>query len=310
VYILDSARNPSPVGLAGELYIGGDGLACGYLNRPELTAEKFVTVDPGGGAQPERLYRTGDLARWLSDGNIEFIGRMDNQVKIRGFRVEPGEIETTLAAHPALREAIVTARPGCSGALQLAAYVVCQPGRTVDSGELREFLGASLPGFMVPSHFVQLTELPLTPNGKVDRRALPPPPAPPSAGAVPGQPPRNSTETLVAGIWSEILECDQVGIDDNFFHLGGHSLLATQIVSRLSQALDVEIPVRMIFEAPTVSALARAADEARLRPLPRAETLLRREPSQAEKLLARLDGLSESEVEELLLELEENEVER
>jgi acyl carrier protein len=224
--------------------------------------------------------------------------------------VEPGEIETALAAHPALREAIVTARPDHSGTLQLAAYVVCEQGRTADSGELREFLAATLPAFMVPSHFVQLTELPLTPNGKVDRRALPPPQAPPTSGAEPGQAPRNSTESLVAGIWREILERDQVGIEDNFFHLGGHSLLATQIVSRLSQALDVEIPVRMVFEAPTIAALARAVDEAQLKPAPRMETLLRREPSQAEKLLARLDGLSESEVEELLLELEENEVER
>jgi aspartate racemase len=310
VYILDSARNPSPVGVAGELYIGGDGLACGYVNRSELSAEKFVTVDLGGGAAPERLYRTGDLTRWLPDGNIEFLGRMDNQVKIRGFRVEPGEIETALAAHPALRQAIVTARPDHSGTLQLAAYVVCEPGWRADSGKLREFLGATLPAFMLPSHFVQLTELPLTPNGKVDRRALPPPSAPPTAGAVPGQAPRNSTETLVAGIWTEILGCDHAGIDDNFFHLGGHSLLATQIVSRLSQALQVEIPVRLIFEAPTIASLARAVDEAQLQPAPRMETLLRREPSQAEKLLARLDGLSDGEVEELLLELEVNEVER
>jgi amino acid adenylation domain-containing protein len=309
-YILDSARNLAPVGVAGELYIGGDGLACGYLNRPELTAEKFVTVDLGGGAAPERLYRTGDLTRWLPDGNIEFIGRMDNQVKIRGFRVEPGEIEMALATHPALREAVVTARPDHSGALQLVAYVVSHPGRETDSGELREFLGGILPAFMVPSHFVQLTEVPLTPNGKVDRRALPAPPARPMAGAEPGQAPRNSTETLVAGIWREILGCGQVGIDDNFFHLGGHSLLATQIVSRLSQALEVEIPVRMIFEAPTIAGLARALDNAQLRPAPRMETLSRRVPSQAEKLLARLDSLSEGEVEELLLELEENEVER
>lgn len=310
VCILDSARNPVPVGVAGELYIGGDGLACGYLNRPELTAEKFVTIDPGSGAPPKCLYRTGDLARWLPDGNIEFLGRMDNQVKIRGFRVEPGEIESALAAHPAVRESIVTGRPERSGALQLAAYFVCRPGRAADSRELCEFLANTLPSFMLPSHFVQLTELPLTPNGKVDRRALPAPSAVPTPAAGPRTAPRNATENLVAGIWREILECDQLGIDDDFFHLGGHSLLATQIISRLSQALEVEIPVRMIFEAPTIASLARAVDEAQLQPASRIDSPVRREPSQAEKLLARLESLSEIEVEELLLELEGQEVER
>lgn len=298
VCILDPGRNPAPIGATAELYIGGDGLACGYLNRPELTAEKFVTVGT------ERLYRTGDLTRWLPDGNIEFIGRMDNQVKIRGFRVEPGEIETTLMTHPVVREAIVTARPDHSGTLQLVAYVLCDPCQT---GELRDFLQGRMPAYMVPSHFVPLAEFPLTANGKVDRRALPAPNVSPKPeGAAP---PRTSTETLLAGIWREILERDEVGINDNFFRLGGHSLLATQVVSRLSQALKVEIPVRMIFEAPTIAALARAIDEGALEPGGSAETGLRRAPSQAEKLLARLDDLSETEVEELLLELDENEVE-
>jgi acyl carrier protein len=298
VYILDPARNPSPIGVAGELYIGGDGLACGYLNRPELTAEKFVTI--GG----ERLYRTGDLTRWMPDGNIEFLGRMDKQVKVRGFRVEPGEIEAALMAHPEVREAIVIARPAPGGSLQLIAYARC--GESARE-ELRDFLLRRLPNFMVPSHFVAVAEFPLTPNGKVDHRALPDPLA--SAPPRPIAPPRNSTETVLEGIWREVLEREQVGIHDNFFQLGGHSLLAAQIIARISQSFDVEIPVRMIFEAPTIAELAETVDEARSRPAAHVEISLRRQPSQAEKLLARLDNLSDSEVEELLLELEENEIE-
>ncbi|HEX4122819.1 MAG TPA: amino acid adenylation domain-containing protein [Verrucomicrobiae bacterium] len=299
VYILDAARDPVPVGVPGELYIGGDGLALEYLNQPELTEEKFVTV------RGERLYRTGDLTRWMPDGNIEFLGRMDNQVKVRGFRVEPGEIEAALATHPAVRDALVVARPDPCGGLQLVAYVLCDASTAV---ELREFLLRRLPAFMAPSHFVALAEFPLTANGKVDRRALPDPSVSVSPRAT--EPPRNATETLVAGIWHSVLECEQAGIHDNFFQLGGHSLLATQIVSRLSHALEVDIPVRMIFEAPTIAELAEAVDEARLQPAPRAETAMRRQPSQAEKLLERLDDLSDSEVEELLLELEENEIEK
>jgi hypothetical protein len=299
VYILDSSLNPAPMGAAGELYIGGDGVASGYLNRPGLTAVKFVTVGD------ERLYRTGDLTRWLPDGNIEFLGRIDSQVKIRGFRVEPGEIEIALKTHPAVRDAIVIARPDSCGSLQLVAYVISDPSATKD---LREFLLRRLPTFMVPCHFVPLAEFPLTPNGKVDRRALPEPSI--SVTSAPSAPPRTATETHLAGIWREVLECGQVGIHDNFFQLGGHSLLAAQIVSRLSQAMKVDIPVRTIFEAPTIAALAEAVDAARLQPAPRAETTLRRQPSQAEKLLARLDDLSDSEVEELLLELEENEIEK
>jgi aspartate racemase len=297
VFILDKYHTPVPIGVAGELYIGGDGLALGYLNRPELTAEKFVTVGT------DRLYRTGDLARWLSGGNIEFLGRIDNQVKIRGFRVEPGEIESAIMAFPAARDAVVLARPDHSGTLHLVAYVLC------DSSEcdaLREFLKCRLPAYMVPSHLVALAEFPLTQNGKVDRRALPAPSASAKQETA-ATPPRTPTENLLAGIWREVLERDQIGIHDNFFRLGGHSLLATQIVSRISQALKAEIPVQMIFEAPTIESLARAIDDAPPQPAA-AETALRREPSQAEKLLARIDDLSDTEVEELLLELDENEV--
>jgi aspartate racemase len=305
VYILDASRNPVAEGAAGELYIGGDGVACGYVNRSELTGAKFVASPFGH----ERLYRTGDLARWLPDGNIEFIGRKDEQVKIRGFRVEPGEVEAALTSHEAVREAVVVARADHSGTKQLVGYVVLRSGAAATNLQLREFLAAQLPAFLVPSHIVPLEKLPLTPNGKLDRRALPAPEdfqtgADPTTAA-----PRNSTEILLVEIWREILQREQVGIHDNFFHLGGHSLLATQIVSRLARAIGVELPVRTLFEAPTIATLARVVEAAEGPSAQRTAINARlSQPSRAQRILDRLDELSDNEVEELLLELEEEEI--
>jgi acyl carrier protein len=249
------------------------------------------------------------LARWLPDGNIEFIGRKDEQVKIRGFRVEPGEVEAALTSHEAVREAVVVARADHSGTKQLVGYVVLRSGAAATNLQLREFLAAQLPAFLVPSHIVPLEKLPLTPNGKVDRRALPAPEdvqtgADPTTAA-----PRNSTEILLVEIWREILQREEVGIHDNFFHLGGHSLLATQIVSRLARAIGVELPVRTLFEAPTIAALARVVEAAEGPSAQRTVINARlSQRSRAQRILDRLDELSDNEVEELLLELEEEEL--
>jgi hypothetical protein len=244
--------------------------------------------------------------RWLPDGNIEFVGRKDEQVKIRGFRVEPGEIEAALTNHEAVRESVVVARPDHSGTNHLVGYVVLRPGAAVTNLQLREFLAKQFPPFMVPSHIVLLQKLPLTPNGKVNRRVLPAPEEIPTGANKPAEVPRNATETLLAQIWSEILQRDQVGIHDNFFHLGGHSLLATQIISRVARALRVELPVRVVFESPTVAGMARAVDERQL--VASADIVVRPDhPSRAQRLLEHLDELSDHQVEELLLELEEKE---
>jgi len=304
-YILDASENLVAEGAVGEIYVGGDGLACGYVNRPELNSAKFVHSPFGD----ERLYRTGDLARWLADGNIEFLGRRDDQVKIRGFRVEPGEVEAAITSHQAVREAVVVARADHSGAKQLVGYVVFQSGAVASELELREFLARQLPAYMVPSYIVRLDTIPLTPHGKLDRRALA---APKDSQASPNSeiaPPRNATEVLLLEIWREVLGRPNIGIHDNFFHLGGHSLLATQIVSRVARVFGLELPVRVVFEAPTVAAMARAAGEAGRHPAEQMLVSIRPDqPSRAQKILDRLDDLSDTEVEELLLELEEEEV--
>lgn len=304
VYILDASLNPAAQGALGELYIGGDGVARGYVNRPELTSARFL---PSPFAH-ERLYRTGDLARWLPDGNIEFIGRKDDQLKIRGFRVEPGEIESALTSHQAVREAVVVARGDGSGTKQLVGYVVLRPGGTATNLQLREFLTAQLPSFMVPSHIVALAKLPLTTHGKVDRRSLPEPREIQTGAEGTTAAPRNATEVLLLEIWREILQRDQISICDNFFHLGGHSLLATQIISRVARVLGVELPVRVVFEAPTIEALARVVQAAEHQPEARMVTAPLFGPSRAQRILDRLDDLSDNEVEELLLELEEKKV--
>jgi amino acid adenylation domain-containing protein len=252
VYVLDRGRHPVPIGIPGELWIGGDGLARGYLNRAELTAERFVTVDLGAGVH-ERLYRSGDLVRYLADGSLEFLGRLDDQVKLRGFRVEPGEIETVLLRHPDVREAAVVVRDGRRGDKELVAYVVAE--RPVAAPELRDFLRRTLPDYMVPAAFVFLDRLPLTANGKVDRRALPEPDR--TSGATTQRvEPTDELERLLVGIWEETLQVSPIGIRDDFFDLGGHSLLAVRVFARLQRRLGHSLPLATLFQAPTIEALA------------------------------------------------------
>ncbi|MBW8879229.1 MAG: amino acid adenylation domain-containing protein, partial [Acidobacteria bacterium] len=247
-----------PAGVPGELFLGGAGLARGYLDRPELTAERFVPdpFGPAEGGEPGgRLYRTGDLARYLPDGRLDYLGRLDQQVKVRGFRIELGEIEAALLAHGQVTAAVVLAREDLAGGAGLVAYVVSTDGEAPGPSDLRGFLGERLPGFMVPAAYVVLPALPLTPSGKVDRKALAklrPERVATSAGVAP----RTPTEELVAGIFAEVLGVERVGIAEDFFALGGHSLLATQVASRVRTAFGVELPVRAVFEAPTVEGLA------------------------------------------------------
>jgi amino acid adenylation domain-containing protein len=258
LYVLDSRMRPVPVGITGELYIGGAGLARGYFGRPGLTAERFVP-DPVGKTPGARLYRTGDLARWRSDGQLECLGRIDHQVKIRGFRVELGEIEAALLQHPAVREAVVTARPDASGEHMLAAYIVAIPDGDASAAELRRFLLEGLPDYMIPAFFVSLDSLPLTPNGKIDRQSLPDPE--PSRNGQPAYvPPRGPIEEAVASLWAEVLGIERVGAHDHFFELGGHSLLATQVLARVRDLFSVEAPLREFLDTPTVSGLAQLID--------------------------------------------------
>jgi amino acid adenylation domain-containing protein/non-ribosomal peptide synthase protein (TIGR01720 family) len=255
IYILDPHLNAVPVGVPGELYIGGVALGRGYINRPELTAEKFIP-DPFSRRPGGRLYRTGDLSHYAGDGNIEYLGRIDHQIKLRGFRIELGEIEAVLGQHPAVQENVVLAREDGPGQKRLVAYVVT--GQPLDSAvtALREFLKGKLPDYMVPSTFVLLEELPLTANGKVDRSRLPEPDKTRPDLEAAFVAPRNAAEELVAAIWSEVLGVERVGVYDNFFDLGGHSLLATQVISRLRGTFQVELlPLRKLFESPTVAEL-------------------------------------------------------
>ncbi|HVQ32095.1 MAG TPA: amino acid adenylation domain-containing protein, partial [Vicinamibacteria bacterium] len=254
LYVLDERLQPSALGVPGELYIGGDGVARGYLGRPELTAERFVP-DPFAGQGGRRLYRTGDLVRRLSDGRLEYLGRQDDQAKIRGFRVELGEIETALTQHPFVEAATVVARDDSSGQKRLFAYFVARADRAPSATELRAFLGERLPAYMVPSGFSRLDALPLTPNGKVDRRALPAiAPARSGLGAL--VPARTPIEAELVAVWRDVLRVPELGVHDSFFELGGHSILATQMVSRVRDSLGVELPVRRVFETPTVAGLA------------------------------------------------------
>ncbi|HEX7446278.1 MAG TPA: non-ribosomal peptide synthase/polyketide synthase [Pirellulales bacterium] len=272
VFVLDGQRQPVPIGVPGELYLGGMGLARGYLNRPDLTAERFIASpfeqsrlslrestrerDVNG---DHRLYRSGDRVRWRANGELEYLGRLDQQVKIRGFRIELGEIETHLARHPHVREAAVVARENGPGGKRLVAYIVPRHGEQNGHAELRDWLKARLPEYMLPAAFVTLDALPLTPHGKLDRRALPQPTG--AAVALHAYvAPRSSTEAALADLWAELLGVERVGIDDNFFDLGGHSLLAMQLMTRLRERFRAEIPLRRLFEEPTIARLARAID--------------------------------------------------
>jgi acyl-CoA synthetase (AMP-forming)/AMP-acid ligase II/acyl carrier protein len=260
IYLLDEEMQSVPIGVAGELYISGEGLARGYLNRPALTAERFVpnrySQQPGA-----RLYRTGDLARYRDDGRIEYLGRADTQVKVRGYRIELGEIEVVLGRQAGVKQCAVIVREEGAAGKQLVAYVVANEGASLGVRELRRSLREQLPEYMIPAAFVLLDELPLTANGKLDRRALQ------EVGELHLSlesrylAPRTAVEEILASLWSRVLEVEQVGIEDNFFELGGHSLLAMQVISRIREALQVELPLRSLFEAPTVSGMALLVQE-------------------------------------------------
>jgi len=245
--ILDAAGQLAPIGVAGELHIGGVGLARGYFNRPELTAKKFIpdlfSCEPGA-----RLYKTGDLGRYLQDGNIEFLGRMDQQLKIGGFRIEPGEIEAALRQHPAVGQCVVVAREDEAGDKQLLAYVVVAAGQPAASiGELRRFTATQLPDYMIPNAVIWLPCLPLTPNGKVDRKALPAPELGRASSDTGYIAPRTRIEKALAEIWCKVLGLKQVGIRDNFFDLGGHSFRAVRLIGEVDKSLNQKLSVAVVF---------------------------------------------------------------
>jgi amino acid adenylation domain-containing protein len=280
VYLLDKYLQPVPVGVPGEMYVGGAGVTRGYLNRPELTTERFISIpfDPPlppldkGGTQAgaslnqgktqggAKLYKTGDLARYLPNGELEYLGRIDNQVKIRGFRIELGEIEALLASHPQIWETVVLVWDDTTGDKRLVAYIVPQPEITIIIDEIRQFLKAKLPDYMVPNAFVILAALPLTANGKIDRRALPPPESG-SEASDKYVAPRTPMEEILATIWSEVLKVEKVGINDNFFELGGHSLLATKLVAQIRDRLKIELPLRQLFNSATLAELAQGIEQ-------------------------------------------------
>jgi amino acid adenylation domain-containing protein/thioester reductase-like protein len=262
MYVLDQHLRPTPVGIPGELYIGGDGVARGYLKRPELTAEKFIP-DPFSDIPGARLYKTGDLARYLPNGEIAFMGRIDHQVKVRGFRVELGEIEALLQQHPGVRECVVVVREDNPGDKRVVAYVVAQHGADVTAGDVTVFLRDKLPEYMVPSAVVLLDALPLTPNSKVDRRALPKPAVAKRDDKRTIIPPRTPLEAQLAGLWAELFGLEEVSIDDHFFALGGHSLLAIRLTAQIKATFGLDLPLRDLFLSPTVAGCAQAIEAAR-----------------------------------------------
>ena len=259
IYLLDSRLQPVPVGVAGEIYVGGVCLARSYFNDAELTAEKFIP-DPFGHAPGARLYMTGDLGRYLADGNINYLGRADQQIKIRGFRVEPGEIEIVLRQHPDVLDAAVVPQEDPEGNKKLIAYIVLGVRGLIS--EVRKFLKSKLPEYMLPAVFVPLGSLPMNANGKLDRQALPVVEQFESQSKEDYVPPRTPVEEILAGIWEEVLGIKRIGVNDNFFELGGHSLLATQLVSRARKAFQVDLPLKRLFESPTVASLAESINAA------------------------------------------------
>jgi acyl carrier protein len=302
-YALDKRMKPVPVGVVGELYIGGAGVGRGYLNNPALTAERFVP-NPYASQGGERLYRSGDMVRYLSEGDIEYVGRRDQQVKLRGFRIELGEVESVLTRHAGVRDVVVVVVRGVDEEKQLVAYCVPLDEAGVSSQELRAHVRAWLPEYMVPGAFVQLDALPLTPNGKIDRRALPAPDAGSGAAGADYAAARTPVEAGLVVLWGQILRVAQpVGIHDNFFELGGHSLLATQLISHVREEFEVEVPLRDFFESPTVAGLAANIEQERETPQyqlpPRIEALPRGEQS-LDELLTELDQLSDEDAQSIL----------
>jgi len=304
LYVLDPHRNPVPVGVRGEIYVGGEGLALGYWNRPELTAERFVE-NPIAPEESKRLYRTGDLGRWRGDGEIEYLGRVDTEVKLRGMRIDLGEIESSLVSHAGVREVAVE-RVEEGGEAALVAYLVPEDGERANGRELRRHLRSKLPEHMIPARFVQVAELPLLPSGKVNRRAL---------ATVEGVTlseqgmvaPRTAVEQKLAGMWRELLKVGEVGVDQDFFELGGHSLLVLQVMARIRREFDVELGVRTMFEEPTIARLASEVEKARATGMKAQRPILERRarPRAAESatrkaLLAQLDTLSADDVQALL----------
>jgi amino acid adenylation domain-containing protein len=306
IYILDKYGAPAPVGVEGEIYIGGAGVARGYLNRADLTTERFLK-DPFAEEGGARMYRTGDLGRWAPDGMIEFLGRNDHQVKIRGFRIELGEIEAALASHPAVREAVVAAREDAPGEKRLVAYYTAAGanGQASGAAEFRSHLSSKLPDYMVPAAYVRMERMPLTANGKLDRKALPMPEG--DVYAVRGyEAPHGEVETRLVEVWADLLNVGRVGRQDNFFELGGHSLLAMQVTARIRRTFEVELQVRSVFEAPTIAGLASEVERARATGLKARISLLRHHSLgvaanlDRETLHAQLEKLSVEEARELL----------
>ena len=291
VYVLDRLLQPVPFGVAGELYIGGAGLARGYLNRPELTAERFIpnpfSEEPGA-----RLYKTDDIVRFRWDRELEFLGRYDNQVKLRGFRIDLGEVEAVLRRHSVVQEAVVLARDNAALGKHLVAYIIPQQDQAVTTHDLRRFVHNQLPEYMVPSAYMLLKSLPVSENGKVDRSALP---IPIHFGEAQEQnfvAPRTPIEEALAAIWAEVLGVEQVGVYDHFFvELGGHSLLATRLISHIRDAFSIELPLRCLFEKPTVADLAVAIVQTRAAQI---------DTERLARTVTEIEQLSEQEVQEML----------
>jgi acyl carrier protein len=274
--------------------VGGAGVSRGYLDRPALTAERFVP-EPFSGRPGARLYRSGDLGRRLADGSLEYAGRADHQLKVRGFRIEPGEIQAALCAHPAVAEALVMARGDAPSDRRLVAYVAT-PEASPDAGELREFLLSRLPEHMVPQSFVALSSFPLTPHGKIDRAALPDPAQPHEAApAKPHVAPRTETEQRLAAIWQRVLGVPRVSVTDNFFAVGGDSILATRAIACLREELGMDVPLRLLFEQPDIEHIARAVDELRAVPPADAPGKIRRAQRNAQRAVTDATGQVELE---------------
>jgi acyl carrier protein len=259
IYILDQNLEPTPIGVAGELYIAGDGVARGYLKQPELTAERFLP-DPFRNKPGTYMYKTGDQARYLPDGRIDFLGRADFQVKVRGFRIELGEIEAILNKHPKIRQAVVIAREDSPGDKRLVAYLISETDQQPEAGELRQFLRLKLPEYMVPSAFEFLDEFPMTPNRKVNRTALPVPDTSQLKAERNLVLPRTPTEEKISNIWALVLGIEKLNIHDSFFDLGGHSLLATRVISLIREQFHVDLPLRILFMTPTIAKVSEAVD--------------------------------------------------